>query len=262
MNFLRQITVSSAALCSASTAAGDPVSGCACAAGKMDRGSYTSSVLRTRFQLLIGLDCSAASKLQSRVLEPVARSDRKAVKRLPRRRASRDKRPSASRRRGPTQPAPKAPAGVSSGLAPGMQTLNTYLAVANVGASMDFLEHAFGFEQGVILPDADGQIRYRRDAAWHIGRDADSQRRHDRRHEWCVSDLRVDDVDRALEHARQAGAGVETANDKPWGDRVAASPIPTGIAGCWRRSRSSRRLCEACKSKGKGQEAKVKARLV
>ena len=41
-----------------------------------------------------------------------------------------------------------------------MQTLNTYLAVANVGASMDFLEHAFGFEQGVILPDADGQIRY------------------------------------------------------------------------------------------------------
>src|SRR5262245_25526905 len=117
---------------------------------KSDRGSYTRLVVRTRFQSVIGLDCLGASKLQSKVLEPVARSNRKAVKRLPRRRASRAKRPPASRRRGPTQPAPKAPAGVSSGLAPGMQTLNTYLAVANVGASMDFLEQAFGFERGVI----------------------------------------------------------------------------------------------------------------
>jgi uncharacterized glyoxalase superfamily protein PhnB len=38
----------------------------------------------------------------------------------------------------------------------------------------------------------------------------------------------VDDVDRALEHARKAGAGVETADDKPWGDRVAAVTDPDG----------------------------------
>jgi hypothetical protein len=31
----------------------------------------------------------------------------------------------------------------------------------------------------------------------------------------------VDDVDHALAHARKLGAGVEDAEDKPWGDRVA-----------------------------------------
>jgi uncharacterized glyoxalase superfamily protein PhnB len=38
----------------------------------------------------------------------------------------------------------------------------------------------------------------------------------------------VDDVDRARELARQAGAGVETAEDKPWGDRVVAVTDPDG----------------------------------
>ena len=47
-----------------------------------------------------------------------------------------------------------------SGLAPEMQALNTYLAVANVKASMEFLERAFGFTRGVVLPGTDGQPRY------------------------------------------------------------------------------------------------------
>ena len=41
-----------------------------------------------------------------------------------------------------------------------MQALSTYLAVANVAATMSFLERAFGFARGVVLPDADGQLRY------------------------------------------------------------------------------------------------------
>ena len=41
-----------------------------------------------------------------------------------------------------------------------MQAVNTYLAVANVSASMEFLERAFAFTRGVVLPDADGQVRY------------------------------------------------------------------------------------------------------
>jgi hypothetical protein len=49
---------------------------------------------------------------------------------------------------------------VDSGLAPGMQALNTYLAVANVHASIEFLEKAFGFSRGVVLSDADGKARY------------------------------------------------------------------------------------------------------
>jgi len=49
---------------------------------------------------------------------------------------------------------------VESGLSPEMQTLNAYLAVANVNASMEFLERAFGFSRGVVLSAADGQPRY------------------------------------------------------------------------------------------------------
>jgi uncharacterized glyoxalase superfamily protein PhnB len=44
------------------------------------------------------------------------------------------------------------PARGASGLAPEMQAVNTYLAVANVNASMEFLERAFGFTRGVVLP--------------------------------------------------------------------------------------------------------------
>src|SRR5687767_8816973 len=47
-----------------------------------------------------------------------------------------------------------------SGLAPGMQLVNMYLAVANVTASIEFLEKAFGFVRGVALADPDGQVRY------------------------------------------------------------------------------------------------------
>jgi uncharacterized glyoxalase superfamily protein PhnB len=110
-----------------------------------------------------------------------------------------------------------------------MQTLNTYLAVANVGASMDFLEQAFGFARGVVLPDVDGQLRY---AEMRYGtsvvmliRKGDTTAPTN-----GVSAIYayVDDVDRALAHARKAGAGVETANDKPWGDRVAAVTDPDG----------------------------------
>ena len=110
-----------------------------------------------------------------------------------------------------------------------MQTLNTYLAVANVGASMDFLERAFGFARGVVLPDVDGQLRY---AEMRYGpsvvmliRKGDTTAPTN-----GVSAIYayVDDVDRALDHARKAGAGVEAANDKPWGDRVAAITDPDG----------------------------------
>ena len=48
----------------------------------------------------------------------------------------------------------------ASGLAPSMQAINTYLPVANVSASMVFLERAFGFTRGVVLAGTDGQPRY------------------------------------------------------------------------------------------------------
>jgi uncharacterized glyoxalase superfamily protein PhnB len=110
-----------------------------------------------------------------------------------------------------------------------MQTINTYLAVANVGASMTFLEQALGFSRGVTLADTDGQLRY-------------AEMRHG---ESVVMLIRkgdvvtatggtaalytyVDDVDRQLLRARSAGAGVGDAEDKPWGDRVAVVTDPDG----------------------------------
>ena len=134
------------------------------------------------------------------------------------------------KRRKAPDTAPARPAAQDgSGLAPGMQTINAYLAVANVGATMEFLERALGFSRGVTLPDTDGQLRYaemrhqasvvmliRKGAAITASGGAAALYTY------------VDDVDGALAHARAAGAGVEDAQDKPWGDRVAVVTDPDG----------------------------------
>ena len=140
---------------------------------------------------------------------------------MPRKQTRRARRPAA-------RPARVAPAR-GSGLAPGMQPINTYLAVANVAASMTFLERAFGFTRGVVLPDADGQPRY-------------AEMRHGgsavmliRKGDIATATLGtsalytyVDDVDAQVAAARTAGAGVAEAEDKPWGDRVAVVTDPDG----------------------------------
>jgi uncharacterized glyoxalase superfamily protein PhnB len=110
-----------------------------------------------------------------------------------------------------------------------MQPLNTYLAVANVAATMEFLEKAFGFSRGVWLPDADGHLRYAEmrhgDAVIMLIRKGDPATASS-----GVAALYtyVEDVDRALTRARDAGAGVAEAEDKPWGDRVAVVTDPDG----------------------------------
>ena len=109
------------------------------------------------------------------------------------------------------------PADASSGLAPGMHPINTYLAVANVGATRDLLGGAVGFTRGGVLPHADGQIRY-------------AEMRHG---ESVVMLIRkgdtvtatggaaalytyVNDVDAAATEARQGGAGVSESEDMPF----------------------------------------------
>ncbi len=110
-----------------------------------------------------------------------------------------------------------------------MLPINSYLAVANVTASIEFLERAFGFIRGVVLADADGQPRY-------------AEMRHDgavvilvRRNDDATATggaaalyTYVEDVDRAAAQARLSGAGVEEPQDKPWGDRVAVVTDPDG----------------------------------
>jgi PhnB protein len=121
------------------------------------------------------------------------------------------------------------PAPLSSGLAPEMQAVNTYLAVANVNASVEFLERAFGFTRGVVLAGTDGQPRY-------------AEMRHGRSVVMLIPKgdatsatggapalyTYVGDVDKALTKARTAGAGVSEAEDRPWGDRVATVTDPDG----------------------------------
>ena len=110
-----------------------------------------------------------------------------------------------------------------------MHPINTYLAVANVGASMEFLERAFGFTRGVVLPDADGQLRYAE------MRHGDSVVMLIRKGDGATATAgvaalytEVGDVDAAAAQARDAGAGVADAQDTPWGDRTAIVTDPDG----------------------------------
>ena len=123
-----------------------------------------------------------------------------------------------------------APAGtLASGLAPGMQKVNTYLAVANVAATMAFLERAFGFTRGVVLPGSDGQLRYAEmrhgDSVVMLIPRGDSASPTSGAAGLYTY---VDDVDAALQRARDAGCGVSEAEDKSWGDRVAMVTDPDG----------------------------------
>ena len=110
-----------------------------------------------------------------------------------------------------------------------MQMVNSYLAVANVGASMEFLERAFGFVRGVVLTDTDGQLRYAE------MRHGDSVVMLIRRGDGTTASggaaalyTYVDDVDRVMTEAREAGADVGEVEQKPWGDRVAVVTDPDG----------------------------------
>lgn len=127
----------------------------------------------------------------------------------------------------PARPAAASQAG--SGLAPGMQMVNSYLAVANVGASMEFLERTFGFARGVVLPDADGQLRYAEmrhgDSVVMLIRKGDTATPSSGA---AALYTYVNDVDRVMARARDAGAGVGEAEEKPWGDRVAVVTDPDG----------------------------------
>jgi uncharacterized glyoxalase superfamily protein PhnB len=150
------------------------------------------------------------------------------AKSSPKRRAARRApAPRARRRAAAIAPARTAPQG--SGLAPGMQSINTYLAVANVTASIEFLERALGFSRGVVLPDADGQLRYAEmrhgDAVVMLIRKGDAATATNGA---AALYTYVDDVDAAISRARTAGAGVDGAQDKPWGDRVAVVTDPDG----------------------------------
>jgi len=123
--------------------------------------------------------------------------------------------------------AQKAPEG--SGIAPGMQAVNTYLAVANVKASMAFLEQSIGFTPTLTLPDADGQPRYaelrkgstvimlvRKGDATAPGGGAAALYAY------------VDDLDSTLTRARNAGAGCGVPEDTAWGDRAVSVTDPDG----------------------------------
>jgi uncharacterized glyoxalase superfamily protein PhnB len=110
-----------------------------------------------------------------------------------------------------------------------MQSVNTYLAVENVAASIAFLEKALGFTRGVVLSEPGGQPRY-------------AEMRHGnsvvmliRKGDGATASsgtaalyTYVEDVDRLAAQAREAGAGVSEAEDKPWGDRVSAVTDPDG----------------------------------
>jgi uncharacterized glyoxalase superfamily protein PhnB len=110
-----------------------------------------------------------------------------------------------------------------------MQRVNSYLAVADVGAAMEFLERAFGFARGVVLPDGDGALRYAEmrhgDSVVMLIRKGDAVTASGGA---AALYTYVTDVDRVVAQAREAGGGVGDVEDKPWGDRVAVVTDPDG----------------------------------
>ena len=110
-----------------------------------------------------------------------------------------------------------------------MQMVNSYLAVADVGAAIAFLERAFGFARGVVLPGSDGELRYAEmrhgDSVVMLIRKGDSATASGGA---AALYTYVDDVDRVMARAREAGAGVGEAQEKPWGDRAVVVTDPDG----------------------------------
>jgi uncharacterized glyoxalase superfamily protein PhnB len=110
-----------------------------------------------------------------------------------------------------------------------MQAVNPYLAVANVAATMHFMERALGFSRGVVLPDAEGQLRYAEmrhgDSVVMLVRKGDEATATGGS---AALYAYVQDVDGAIMRARDAGAGVSDAEDRPWGDRAAVVTDPDG----------------------------------
>jgi len=110
-----------------------------------------------------------------------------------------------------------------------MHEISAYLGVADVSASMEFLERTFGFTRGVVLPDEAGAIRYAEmrhgaSAVVLVPRDATTSATGGAAGLYTY----VGDVDRALDRAREAGAGVTEAVERPWGDRTATVTDPDG----------------------------------
>jgi uncharacterized glyoxalase superfamily protein PhnB len=143
-------------------------------------------------------------------------------------------RPPAVRR--PTRPRAAEPAATrrakqdaGSGVAPGMQAVSPYLAVANVQASMRFLEQTLAFTPALVLLDGGGQPRYaemrKGEMVIMLVRKGD-----DTSPAGGAAALYtyVSDVDLALARARDAGAGCGVAEDTAWGDRAAVVTDPDG----------------------------------
>ncbi len=152
---------------------------------------------------------------------------RRTTKKTKKRPAARTARP---RKAEPERSRRKAtPVASDSGVAPGMQAVSPYLAVANVRASMQFLENTLGFAATVALADPDGQLRYaemrRGDTAVMLVRKGDETMPGGGA---AALYTYVDDVDAAVARARDLGAGCGVTEDTTWGDRAAVVTDPDG----------------------------------
>lgn len=137
--------------------------------------------------------------------------------------------PAKPKARAARVPRPRTAEKPSSGVAPGIQPITAYLAVRSVEASAVFLEQVLGLTRGVVLAGPDGATRYAEmrqgastvvlvpagDTATATGGAAGLY-------------TYVDDVDRRLAAASDAGATTAPAENTPWGDRVAAVVDPDG----------------------------------
>lgn len=118
----------------------------------------------------------------------------------------------------------------TAGVAPGMQPVNALLPVADVGAAIAFYDRALGFARGGTTPAAGGSpayadLRHGASVIMLVPRTGEAAPP-------SAADttiyVYVEDVDRTVAQAREAGVTIDDPQDRPWGDRTASFTDPDG----------------------------------
>lgn len=113
-----------------------------------------------------------------------------------------------------------------------MQTVTPYLLYEDVGAALDFLTRAFGFEETLRYTGGDGYVSHAEmkvgaDGAIMLGDPGGEYANPTARHSFAY--VAVDDVDAVCERARAAGAEiVREPEDQAYGERTCAARDPQG----------------------------------
>lgn len=118
----------------------------------------------------------------------------------------------------------------SAGIAPGMQPVNVLLPVGDIKAALAFYDRALGFTPGGAASAPSGErayadLRHGASVVMLVPRTGTAAAGAGGS---ATVYVYVEDVDRIVAQAREAGVTIADAEDQPWGDRTASFTDPDG----------------------------------